>query len=100
MKCPNCKAEMEEVKWDIGFGILVDSNHCPKCKFNVTDEKKLEQAIKQLREKMVFERKIVRIGTGLGIRLPNQLVEKYNIQYGKAVKIIPEREKIVVEVKD
>jgi phage FluMu protein Com len=100
MKCPKCKKEMEKVKWNIGFGILVDSLHCPKCKFNITDEKKLDYAMGQLRKKMSFERKVVRIGTGIGIRFPNEVVEKYRLGYGKAVKIVPERHRIIVEPKD
>lgn len=91
---------MEKVKWDIGFGVVVDSLHCPECKFNVTNEKLLDKAIAQLRKRMTFERKVVRIGTGLGIRFPNELVEEYNLKHGETVRITPEKHRIVVELKD
>ena len=99
MKCPKCNDEMEKVKWDIGFGILVDSNHCPKCKFNITNEKKLDKAMAQLRERMTFERKVIRVGVGLGIRFPNELVEEYNLKYGKTVRISPEKDRIIMEMR-
>ena len=38
-KCPQCKNDMNNVKFDIGYGIEVDSLHCKKCGFNITDEK-------------------------------------------------------------
>lgn len=100
MRCPKCNTTMEKVKWDVGFGVLVSSFHCPKCKFNLTDEKGVNRAIIKLRKRMTFERKIVRIGTGFGLRFPNELVEEYKIGRGKLVKIFPEKERIIVKVKN
>ena len=38
-KCPQCKNDMDKIKFDIGYGIEVDSLHCKKWGFNITDEK-------------------------------------------------------------
>ena len=66
MKCTQCKSEMEKVQFDVGYGISVDSLHCEKCGFNITQDKKLKNALSTLREQMSKPVKLVRIGTGIG----------------------------------
>ncbi len=58
MNCAQCKVEMEKVTFDVGYGIEVDSLHCKKCGFNVTGDKKLDQAMADLRSQMSKEIKI------------------------------------------
>ncbi|MDI6826234.1 MAG: hypothetical protein QMD36_03510 [Candidatus Aenigmarchaeota archaeon] len=53
MKCPKCKAKMEKVEHDIDFGVSVDSFTCLDCMLNITDEKKLDEAMHKLREKLL-----------------------------------------------
>ena len=36
-KCPQCKTSIKKVKFDIGYGIGVESLHCKKCGFNMTE---------------------------------------------------------------
>ena len=50
-KCPQCKNDMDKIKFDIGYGIEVDSLHCKKWGFNITDEK---DYIKYLKIKWFF----------------------------------------------
>lgn len=49
MECPRCKIEMKKVEYDLGFEVSVDSFSCPDCMLNLTDEKKLDKAIAELR---------------------------------------------------
>ncbi len=90
MKCTQCKNEMKKVRFDVGYGIEVDSLHCDKCGFNMTEDKKLSGALAELREQMSKEVKIVRVGTGLGVRLTNEIVKSYNLRRGENVLLKPE----------
>ncbi len=94
MKCPQCKNEMKRIKFDIGYGIEVDSMNCDKCKFNVTPDNKMKKAIDLLREKMRKEVKIIQVGNGLGIRLTNNIVKNYNLKKGESLSLKPEADGI------
>ncbi|MFH0752162.1 MAG: AbrB/MazE/SpoVT family DNA-binding domain-containing protein [archaeon] len=89
---------MEKMKFDIGYNIEVDSLHCKNCEFNVTDDKKLNEALSELRKKMSKDIKLIRIGEGLGIRLPNDIVKSYNLKKGRIVSLTSEEDglKIVI----
>lgn len=99
MKCTQCKSEMKKVQFDVGYGITVDSLHCQKCGFNVTQDKKLKNALGALREQMSKPVKLVRIGTGIGVRFTNDVVKNYGLKAGEKVLLKPEMDgiKFVVE---
>ena len=94
MKCPQCKNELKKIKFDIGYGIEVDSMNCDKCQFNVTPDNKMKNAIELLREKMKKEVRIIQIGNGLGIRLTNNIVKNYNLKRGEKISLRPEADGI------
>ena len=81
---------MEKVIFDVGYGVSVASLHCKNCGFNITEDSKLKKCMQDLRSQMKKEVKIIQIGSGLGIRLPNNLVTSYNIKKGEAVMVQPE----------
>lgn len=89
-KCPQCKTSLEKVKFDIGYGVEVESLHCRKCGFNITEDNRLKTAISSLREQMSKEVKIVKVGTGLGVRLPNEVVKSYKLKKGEEIILKPE----------
>lgn len=89
-KCPQCKTSLEKVKFDIGYGVGVESLHCKKCGFNITENNKLKGALSSLREHMAKEIKVIKIGTGLGVRFPNDIVKSFKIKKGKEVLLKPE----------
>jgi len=101
MRCPQCKASMKKIKFDVGYGIEVDSLHCKKCGHNVTDERVMKRALLRLRKKMSKEVKIIRVGIGLGVRIPNELAKSFNLQKGRNVLLQPEEGgiKLVVDKK-
>lgn len=89
-KCPQCKSTLKKITFDIGYDIDVDSLHCEKCGFNITNENKLEAALSSLKEQMAKEVKIIKVGTGLGVRFPNAIVTSFNLKRGKEVILKPE----------
>lgn len=99
MKCSQCKSKMEKVTYDVGYGIDVESLHCKNCGFNITEDKVLTKAMSKLREQMAKEVKIVRVGTGLGVRFSNEFVKSYDLKAGENVLLKPEIDgiKLVVE---
>ena len=81
---------MEKIMFDVGYGIEVESLHCRKCGFNVTEDKKLNLAIKSLKEQMQKEIKVISIGAGLGVRFPNNVVNAYKLKKGIDIMLKPE----------
>jgi len=51
MKCPQCKTKMENVQYDVEFGIVINSLTCPDCRHNFTKEVEIDKIIKKLQEK-------------------------------------------------
>ena len=89
-KCSQCKNEMKEIIYDIGYGINVESLHCEKCGFNITEDVKLKKALSNLKNKMSKETRIIRVGTGLGVRIPNEIVKNFKLRKGEKIIVKPE----------
>ena len=89
-KCPQCKTNLEKVNFDIGYGVQVESLHCKKCGFNITQDNRLKTAISYLRKQMSKEIKVIKVGTGLGVRFPNEVVKSYKLKKGEEIVIKPE----------
>tara|TARA_Y100000310_G_scaffold273269_1_gene288654 strand:+ start:2107 stop:2406 length:300 start_codon:yes stop_codon:yes gene_type:complete len=88
--CPNCKHKMTAVTFDVGYGVMIPTNTCRKCHFNVTDEKLLQRKLKEVKNNMKKYLRIIQIGDGLGVRFPNQIVKALNIKKGKQIQIEPD----------
>jgi len=50
----------------------------------------LNTALGSLKEQMTKEVKVIEIGTGLGIRFPNEIVKSFNLKKGKEIVVKPE----------
>lgn len=98
-KCPQCKSELKKVVFDIGYGVNVESLHCDKCGFNITKDDRLKKALSSLREQMAKEIKIIKVGTGLGVRFPNEVVKNFSLRKGEELLLKPEIDgiKLVLE---
>ena len=97
-KCPQCKSELGNVVFDIGYGINVESLHCNKCGFNITKDSKLKKAILSLREQMAKEVKVIKVGTSLGVRFPNEIVKNFDLKRGEEILLKPDEEGIKLVV--
>ncbi len=83
---------MKETTFDIGYKLEVNALHCARCGFNITDEQVLNTAIDKLKEQMSKEVKVIEIGTGLGIRFPNELVKHFKLKKGEDILVKPEKD--------
>ena len=99
MRCNNCGNEMEKVKYDVGFGVEVDSYTCSNCHHNFTDEKVLDKAMEAMREKMAIKVKLLKVGTGVGIRLPNEVVKNMGLKTGEEVELIQQKNQLIIKEK-
>lgn len=99
MKCSNCGNEMGKVKYDVGYGILVDSYTCSNCHYNFTEEKILDKAMEKLREKMAIKVKLLKVGTGVGLRLPNEVVRNMGLRTGEEVELIQQKNQLIIKEK-
>ena len=98
-KCPQCRSELKNVVFDVGYGVNVESLHCDKCGFNITKDNKLKEAISSLREQMSKKIKVIKVGTGLGVRFPNEVVKNFSLKKGEEILLKPEVDgiKLMVE---
>ncbi len=83
---------MKETTFDIGYNLEVNALHCAHCGFNITEEKTLNTALNKLKEQMAKEVKIIEIGTGLGIRFPNEIIKYFKLKKGEEVLVKPEKD--------
>jgi|SRR3989344_7386032 len=97
-KCPQCKNALKNVVFDVGYGVKVDSLHCERCGFNITDDNVLKKAIFALKENIAKEVKVIKVGTGLGLRFPNEIVKGFGIKRGEEVLLKPEEGGIKVVI--
>ena len=74
-KCPQCQSLLKEVSFDLGYGIEVDSLHCRKCGLNITKDTTLRNTLDYMRSQMSKQIKLVRVGNGVGVKIPNEFVK-------------------------
>ncbi len=89
---------MEKVIFNLGYNVEVPSLHCSSCSFNITEEKKLKKSMNLLRNQLKKEVKIIQVGEGLGIRLPNEIIKGYNIKRGEQITIQPETDCLRLQI--
>jgi len=98
LRCPQCKSRLKKVMFDIGYGINIESLHCEKCGFNITEDSKLKDALSSLRKQMTKEIKIIKVGSGLGIRFPNHVVKSFNLRKGEKILLKPDADGVKLVV--
>ncbi len=87
MKCFECDGEYEKKLLHLN-GIITEGYICKNCKDVVFDKKQSRKYLEKmkLKETIEQERKIIRIGSSMGITLPEKL-NKYGMKIGKKVKL-------------
>lgn len=69
---------------------------CNKCGEEILDMNQLHSVAQKYRETKRFNAKLSRWGMSLGLRIPKELVQKYNFKDNEEVTMIPEKEGIKI----
>lgn len=87
---------MKPWRFDLGYGIRVQSKHCPNCQFNVTNEHDIARAMEKRRAQLEKSVRVVAIGDGIGIRFPKEVVAMYEIKKGLKVTLKPSKKGVEI----
>ena len=92
--CIECNGRMEERKSKTKDGFTYRYYHCKKCGEEILDMDQLHEVAEKYRKMKKFNAKISKWGMSLGLRIPKELVKKYDFKQNGEVIIIPEEEGI------
>ena len=87
--CTSCKKEMESMETKTPEGVSYMYFKC-SCGEEIVDMKQLHKVTQRYREMKKFHTKISKWGRSSGLRIPKELVEKYNFENNEEVTLIPE----------
>ena len=90
-KCAECKDTMKELKAKTPDGVEYSYYKCSRCGEEILDMKQLHEVAEQYRTLKKYQVKLSKWGLSLGIRIPKELVKKYNLKNDGEVSIIPEK---------
>ncbi len=91
-KCTECKGKMKEFRARTPEGVEYSYFRCKNCGDEIVDMKQLHDVAQKYREMKRFNAKISKWGMSLGLRIPKELVKKYNLKDREDVTIIPEQD--------
>lgn len=94
--CSECKGKMVELKAKTPEGVEYDYFICEMCGEEIIKVNKLHAVPQKHKLMKRYNTKISKWGTGLGIKIPNELVKKYNLKDNETVTIISEKEGIKI----
>jgi len=89
-KCTECKGNMKELAAKTPEGFEYKYFKCEKCGEEILDMNQLHNIAEKYRAMKRFNVKISKWGMSLGLRIPKELVKKYNLKDDEEVAIIPE----------
>ena len=104
MKCPECVAEMRNVKVRVEGAVnKVMSHQCSKCGYFEFDKKSSSKVIDELRLKeatLRIKQRIVKLSQGrLGIYINKHVVESLNLKSGKEIYVsVPDKKHILLRI--
>ncbi|MBU1199554.1 MAG: AbrB/MazE/SpoVT family DNA-binding domain-containing protein [Nanoarchaeota archaeon] len=91
-KCSECNGNMKEMKGKTPEGVGYTYYKCAKCGEEIVEMKQLHAVADKYREMKKYHAKLTPWGKSLGLRIPNELVKKYNFK--EEVVLIPEKKGI------
>jgi DNA-directed RNA polymerase subunit RPC12/RpoP len=89
-KCSECVGKMMELTGKTPEGVKYNYFRCTKCGEEILDMKQLHEVAEVYREMKKFNAKLTKWGMSLGVRIPKELVKRYNFKDDEEVTIIPE----------
>lgn len=96
MECPICKGKMEKIKDTIKEdNVEFEAFRCSSCGEEIMDMIQLKSlAGKYRRLRKAKDIVFAKWGNSIAVRIPNDIVEEFNIQSGKEGILIKEKEGI------
>ena len=93
-KCTQCSGNLVELNSKTLEGVAYSYFKCQKCGEEIVYLKQLHDVAKKYKEIKSFHAKISKWGFSLGLRIPKELVKKYNFRDNEIISIIPEEKGI------
>ena len=97
---PGCNGLMQEFKGKTPENIDYSYYKCKKCGEEIVDMKQLHEVAEKYRTLRKYQVKLSKWGLSLGLRIPKELVLKYNLKDEEEVAIIPEKKGLKIITAD
>lgn len=94
--CSECQSKMVKKTARTPEGISYKYFECTKCGEEVVNMKQLHNVAEKYRTIKKYHVKLSKWGLSIGLRIPKELVKRYNLKDDKEVAIIPEDKGIKV----
>jgi len=95
-KCSECGGSLNELIGKTPESIEYHYYKCTRCGEEIVDMKQLHAVATQYRTLKSYHAKLSKWGLSLGMRIPKEVVHKYDLKNNSEVVIIPEAEGIKV----
>jgi len=99
--CSECKKEMKNALIEYK-GLKLEALQCPKCKRKIFTEELTMKVISKLeatRLKEEYIKKPIKIGHSWGITFPKDIVDVFGFDNKSEIKVLPNIEKKIIELK-
>lgn len=90
-KCAECGGEMKEFESKTPEGVSYSYYKCGGCGEEIVDMKQLHSVAEKYRAMKRYSAKLSKWGLSLGVRIPKELVRKYNFKREEEVIMVPEK---------
>ena len=90
-KCTECGKGMQQLKSKTPEGIEYNYYKCRKDGEEIVDMKQLHEVAEKYRTIRKYNVKLSKWGLSLGLRIPSDIVKKYNLKDDEEVSVIPEK---------
>ena len=94
--CSECKSKMIEKNAKTPEGFSYKYFKCNKCGEEIVNMKQLHNVAGKYRSMKRYNVKLSKWGLSIGLRIPKELIKKYDLKDNGEVTIIPEEEGIKV----
>lgn len=96
--CSECGGEMDELSSKTQEGVGYVYFKCKKCGDEILSMGQLHHVAEKYREMKRFRVKLNKWGLSLGLRIPQEIVSKYNLKEKAEVCIAEEDNRLIVTV--
>ena len=95
-KCSECEGKVKEFKAKTPENVEYSYYRCNECGEEIVDRKQLHKVAERYRTLKKYNVKLSKWGLSLGLRIPKELVKRYNLKDNGEVSIMPEKKGIKI----